>query len=338
MYRIIGSDHLEYGPITKEQLIQWVREGRVNGQTLVKAEGETEWKPLSSFQELEDSLRVGSALPPAILPIAQSAEELEETILNRVVTVNIGSCISRSWQIVKNNFWLTVGTTFLVFLASWMISAIPLLGYLLGFILNEVLFGGLYWFFLKLIRGEETEVGDAFGGFRLAFIQLMLAGVIMGLLTMIAILIVCLPFFLPIFLDLIKFMGSLHGSGPSEVTALIAKFGILCVLGILAGMIVSIFLSIIWLFTLPLVVDKKLDFWQAMRLSRKVAMKIWFRLFGLMLVCGLIGIAGVLALLVGIFVALPISFCAIAYAYEDIFGNQNRQTAGSNHSLGMSNQ
>jgi GYF domain 2/Domain of unknown function (DUF4190) len=51
MYRIIGSDGKEYGPVPAEQLRQWIREGRANAETRVVAEGNTEWKPLGSFPE-----------------------------------------------------------------------------------------------------------------------------------------------------------------------------------------------------------------------------------------------------------------------------------------------
>ena len=59
MYRIIGADGKEYGPVTLEQLRQWVAEGRATAQTAVQAEGIPGWKPLAQFPEL-----VGNAVPP----------------------------------------------------------------------------------------------------------------------------------------------------------------------------------------------------------------------------------------------------------------------------------
>ena len=64
MYKIIGADQKEYGPVTAEQLRQWVVEGRVNAQTLVQGEGQTSWQPLSSYPEL------ATAVPPGGLPAA----------------------------------------------------------------------------------------------------------------------------------------------------------------------------------------------------------------------------------------------------------------------------
>jgi len=65
MYRIIGADGNQYGPISADQLRQWVAEGRANAQTKVLAEGTTEWKPLSEFPEFFPSV---SAPGPTPLP------------------------------------------------------------------------------------------------------------------------------------------------------------------------------------------------------------------------------------------------------------------------------
>ena len=38
-----------------------------------------------------------------------------------------------------------------------------------------------------------------------------------------------------------------------------------------------------WVFSVPLVADKRLEFWSAMELSRKVVTRVWFEMFGLIL-------------------------------------------------------
>lgn len=59
MYKIIGADQKEYGPVSGEQLRQWIREGRASAQTLAQAEGHTDWRPIIAFPELADA--IGSA-------------------------------------------------------------------------------------------------------------------------------------------------------------------------------------------------------------------------------------------------------------------------------------
>jgi len=49
MYKIIGGDQKEYGPISIDQLRAWIAEGRVNAQTQVLPEGATEWKALGDL-------------------------------------------------------------------------------------------------------------------------------------------------------------------------------------------------------------------------------------------------------------------------------------------------
>jgi len=63
MYRIIGADGNQYGPISADQLRQWIAEGRANAQTKVLAEGTTEWKPLSEFPEFFPSTTAPGAMP-----------------------------------------------------------------------------------------------------------------------------------------------------------------------------------------------------------------------------------------------------------------------------------
>lgn len=52
MYKIIGADGREYGPVSGEELRRWATEGRINAQTLIQPEGNTEWKALANYRDL----------------------------------------------------------------------------------------------------------------------------------------------------------------------------------------------------------------------------------------------------------------------------------------------
>ena len=75
MYRIIGIDGRQYGPVTAEQLREWITAGRANGLTLVQADGSAEWKPLSSLPEFVEALlaKTPSAAPPPYISPTSSA-------------------------------------------------------------------------------------------------------------------------------------------------------------------------------------------------------------------------------------------------------------------------
>jgi len=67
MYRIIGADGKEYGPVSADQLRQWMAAGRVNHATRVQQEGTTEWKPLGEFPEFAAAAPAGAAFGPPVI-------------------------------------------------------------------------------------------------------------------------------------------------------------------------------------------------------------------------------------------------------------------------------
>jgi len=67
MYKILGADQKEYGPITLEQIRQWIVEGRVDRATMVQAQDQISWAPLASIPEL------AALLPPPPLSGPQIA-------------------------------------------------------------------------------------------------------------------------------------------------------------------------------------------------------------------------------------------------------------------------
>ncbi len=67
MYRIIGADQNEYGPITAEQVRQWVAEGRLNGLSKIQVDGSGVWRQLRDMPEFS------TLQPPPPPPITLGA-------------------------------------------------------------------------------------------------------------------------------------------------------------------------------------------------------------------------------------------------------------------------
>jgi TM2 domain-containing membrane protein YozV len=65
MYRIVGADGGQYGPVPAEQIRRWLAESRVNAQTQALIEGGQEWKPLGSISEFAQDF---AAPPPLTAP------------------------------------------------------------------------------------------------------------------------------------------------------------------------------------------------------------------------------------------------------------------------------
>jgi len=91
------------------------------------------------------------------------------------------------------------------------------------------------------------------------------------------------------------------------------------VLGVALCVIPGIYLWVAWTFALPLVIDKRMGFWDAMELSRKKIHEHWWNMAWLLLICVFINVGGTLLCFIGIFFTLPLTMLAITYAYDDVF-------------------
>jgi len=70
MYRIIGADQREYGPVSPDQVRQWIAAHRADKDTQIRAEGAFEWKRLEELPEFADALSRVHALPAEAAPPA----------------------------------------------------------------------------------------------------------------------------------------------------------------------------------------------------------------------------------------------------------------------------
>src|SRR5947209_8169190 len=108
MYKIIGGDQKEYGPVSAEEIRRWIAEGRTNSQTSVRAQETTEWKPLSALPEFAEALRAQAVPPPLIHgPVSPAATAAwSQQILTRYSEIRIGRCLANSWRLLMANFGL----------------------------------------------------------------------------------------------------------------------------------------------------------------------------------------------------------------------------------------
>jgi hypothetical protein len=95
------------------------------------------------------------------------------------------------------------------------------------------------------------------------------------------------------------------------------------VIGLVLLLAPGVYLLVGYLFASILVVDRRLDFWQALETSRRAIHPRWFSFFAFLLVMALINLAGALLLGLGLLVTVPATTCAWTAAYADVFGLQS---------------
>jgi hypothetical protein len=242
-YIIIGGDGKEYGPVTEADVRQWIAEGRLNGESLVKAESDAEYRRLALFPELATLLKATTA-PGVIAPVSSSAGgDSEAEILAREPELRFGECLAAGWGFLGKNAGFLAAAAFLAWVANLVVVVasitIPIIGPMILGCLHGVIMGGFYLACLRRLRGEAASPAEVFSGFTVAFGQLLLAGLVISLLTGVAFCCFVLP---------------------------------------------AIYLMVAWSFSVPLVADKRMFFWSAMELSRKVVTRIWFEVLLLLVI------------------------------------------------------
>jgi hypothetical protein len=285
MFTIIGGDSNEYGPVTVEELRGWIEGGRANAQTRARRQGEADWLPLASFPDFAEALatQAGHLPAPADSPTSDdSPTDADDTftsvedLLARDYEINMGYCLGRAWDFVLGDFWNVFLISGLIILILFLVNS-----FYLGFLLNGPLLGGLFWYYLKRIRGEEATIQHSFAGFHKKFLQLFLCGLVSSALIF---------------------------------------------LGFLALILPGIYLSVAWNLALVVIMDRDVEFWQALEISRKALTKHWWSAFGFGLVSVLINLGGALLCGVGLLFTIPLTMAAWAYLYEDSFGTAHEQT------------
>ena len=68
-YTVIGSDQKQYDLVTTDDIRRWVADGRLNAQSLMREESDTEFRPLSAFPEFADAFAAKASTPIAPPPL-----------------------------------------------------------------------------------------------------------------------------------------------------------------------------------------------------------------------------------------------------------------------------
>jgi hypothetical protein len=333
------KDGSQRGPVPVEELLRLLETHEITSATLVWREGMGDWVELSKAgvlsgptgEEMAVCAHSGTVRPKSeMIPYGSlwiSPEHRDVFVENLMAgkeyggnregiipddyTVPIGDILSRSWNSLSADFWPNVGVTSLVIIMYGVASNIPYLGALAAFF-QVPLYAGLYWYFLQKIRGRFSDVSMIFTGFSRQFLQLFLVGLLVMAFT-----VVCLiPGGIALVIGMV--MMDKGASGEAAGAGLAIGGGILVFIPVM-------YLQVVFMFSSLLCIDRQMNAWPSVVTSVRIANKHWFSCFLFVFVMGLIGIAGVLALCLGLFVAAPLVFLATVHLYEHIFGGRRAE-------------
>jgi hypothetical protein len=205
-------------------------------------------------------------------------------------------CFQEGWELIKGNYWL--------------LFAISIVGILIGAMSMYILLGamitGIFYCFFQVIDGGEADIEGLFKGFR--YFK-------PGFLVMLVIVVPMIVIFSVLYLPLI--ITTMSGARMSEEELTTFLIGTLTVEFFVA--LIMVCLHTLLMFAFPLIVDRNLSGWQAMKLSARA---VWHNLAGvtgLWAVGFVIGIVGYLMLCFGFYFTIPIIIAGNTVAYRKVF-------------------
>ncbi len=216
--------------------------------------------------------------------------------------ISPGDCISNGWAMVSQNFGLFFGISVLGLILAGCIPCVSL------FISGPIV-AGIYFVFLKQMRGEPVEFGMMFKGFEV-FVPAMVIGIIIAIPEIVG---------QGARVSLNFAQIGLSGSGRDTEAMIASGMLVFLLLGGGVLMIIGLVLRISLYFALPLIMEKQLGVGEAIKLSFSAGWANFGGIFLLSLLEGLMLIAGVLACGIGLLFVMPIVYAANAFAYRQVF-------------------
>jgi hypothetical protein len=101
MYRIIGADGREYGPVSRETWLQWIGEHRTIAQTSVQPSGATGWQSLGGLPEFASAFAsevtppkppVATCAPIAPFPVRRTNGLATASLVMGLLAITCGCC------------------------------------------------------------------------------------------------------------------------------------------------------------------------------------------------------------------------------------------------------
>lgn len=225
------------------------------------------------------------------------------TVEFRTGAIRPVECFKEGWELIKDEYWLIFGITFV----GMLIGGIVPLAIMLG-----AMYCGIYYVLLQKMNHQPVRFEDLFKGF-----NYFLPSLIATLIFIIPVIIFMLFSYASVFAVLFSMTDSRGGIGPEAVFALYLT---LIVEGVIFAVVLGCVHALI-IFTYPLIVEHNLSGMDAFKTSARA---VWANLSGvvsLILLEFALGFIGYLLCGIGLYFVMPILFAGVLVAYRRVFPN-----------------
>lgn len=244
--------------------------------------------------------------------------DLQTKISSTPFEVNIGKAISDGFNLFGKRPGLFIGAFVLFMLITFGIAMIPFASFLGSLVVQPVMLVGFFILADKVNYNEDVQIGDLFNGFKQYTGNIILANLFIGLIAMIPFVI-----FIALMFGILGTSFITAANAPEEFAqALMGGSGLLLGLAFLFLFIVIFYISVSYQYGSMFVYFRGLPAWEALESSRKLVSRRFFSFFGLLFVLGLINIAGMIPLGLGLLVTAPVSYIAMYLVFDSVIGSR----------------
>jgi uncharacterized membrane protein len=225
----------------------------------------------------------------------------------RKVKVRTLSLFRRTFELIRDQYWLFLGITLLAMLLG---SAVPF-----GLIMGNVLVG-VYACYSQRDRHGRAEFSTMFKGFE-NFLEPFLAFLIIFAVAMV----VMLPMMVAMFVLIVwPILQQASAAGPNAPPTLPPGMTLTIVTMYPLMIAANILITMPFLFTFPLMAERNLRAVEAVKLSIQGVLRNFWGVLWCLIVVTMISIAGALMCYFPLFLLMPLTFGVFFTLYRDIYG------------------
>lgn len=205
-------------------------------------------------------------------------------------------CVKEGWELIKNDYWL--------------LFAVALVGAIIGGVSFYILLGamicGIFFCYLQAIDGKRVSFEGLWKGF-----SYFAPGLVVTMFIVVPMIIVYAIIYAPFV------MAMVMGSKLSESEMMTLLFGAAAV--DLVVIVIMVCFHTLLMFSFPLIVDRNLSGFRAMKTSARAVWKNMGGVVGLILVNFVLAFLGYLVLCFGIYFVIPVMIAGNVVAYRKVF-------------------
>ena len=210
-------------------------------------------------------------------------------------------CLKQAWGLIKDDYWLL----FAISLVGAMVAGVTV------YVLLGAMVCGIMGCYLKKIDGGVVKFEDLWVG-----MKYLVPSIPIALLFIVPIVIYFVTMFITMYSPLITI--AVMGEGNVDSILLIGTFAVAILIDIVVAVAITLVHSLI-IFAFPLLIDRKLNAIDAIKLSARASLKNIGGIAGMIVLQFAMVILGWLIFCVGLYLIIPILTATNLVAYRKVF-------------------